>query len=172
MVDNLIMLYRNLLQDEGGHLKIGEYWVQMLYERIQSSQDNCMWTCDILVNLNIRPFFVLLNLFWIFFFQRNHKNVVLLYRPNEQYLYHHQQFVQWYAERYSVIWIHILSGKSLVSIFYFRITIWVEIITNTLIIIVAFIYFFLYIKIIISYNFFIIYDVKILFWLKCWISIV
>ncbi|CAI9282683.1 unnamed protein product [Lactuca saligna] len=23
---------RNLLQDEGGHLKIGEYWVQMLYE--------------------------------------------------------------------------------------------------------------------------------------------
>ncbi|MFS7983375.1 putative protein kinase [Helianthus anomalus] len=23
---------KNLLQDEGGHLKIGEYWIQMLYE--------------------------------------------------------------------------------------------------------------------------------------------
>ncbi|XP_059644053.1 integrin-linked protein kinase 1-like [Cornus florida] len=32
---------RNLLQDEGGHLKIGEYWVQMLYERIHPNQDNC-----------------------------------------------------------------------------------------------------------------------------------
>ncbi|PSR87843.1 Serine/threonine-protein kinase [Actinidia chinensis var. chinensis] len=31
---------RNLLQDEGGHLKIGEYWVQMLYERIHPNQDN------------------------------------------------------------------------------------------------------------------------------------
>lgn len=27
-----LYLFRNLLQDEGGHLKIGEYWVQMLYE--------------------------------------------------------------------------------------------------------------------------------------------
>ncbi|KAF6134477.1 hypothetical protein GIB67_034891 [Kingdonia uniflora] len=32
---------KNLLLDEGGHLKIGEYWVQMLYEQIQTSQDNC-----------------------------------------------------------------------------------------------------------------------------------
>ncbi|KAL5743382.1 hypothetical protein ACOSP7_026232 [Xanthoceras sorbifolium] len=32
---------RNLLQDEGGHLKIGEYWVQMLYEQIHPNQDNC-----------------------------------------------------------------------------------------------------------------------------------
>uniref|UniRef100_A0A5B7BTI2 Protein kinase domain-containing protein n=1 Tax=Davidia involucrata TaxID=16924 RepID=A0A5B7BTI2_DAVIN len=31
---------RNLLQDEGGHLKIGEYWVQMLYERIHLNQDS------------------------------------------------------------------------------------------------------------------------------------
>eukprot|EP00261_Vitis_vinifera_P039051 XP_019080294.1 PREDICTED: serine/threonine-protein kinase TNNI3K isoform X2 [Vitis vinifera] len=30
----------NLLQDEGGHLKIGDYWVQMLYER-QNCQDSC-----------------------------------------------------------------------------------------------------------------------------------
>ncbi|KAG4129758.1 hypothetical protein ERO13_D09G101101v2 [Gossypium hirsutum] len=30
---------RNLLQDESGHLKIGEYWVQMLYEQIQPNQD-------------------------------------------------------------------------------------------------------------------------------------
>ncbi|TYI10194.1 hypothetical protein ES332_A09G126200v1 [Gossypium tomentosum] len=29
---------RNLLQDESGHLKIGEYWVQMLYEQIQPNQ--------------------------------------------------------------------------------------------------------------------------------------
>ncbi|XP_024929031.2 integrin-linked protein kinase 1-like [Ziziphus jujuba] len=32
---------RNLLQDEGGHLKIGEYWVQMLYERTNPHEDNC-----------------------------------------------------------------------------------------------------------------------------------
>ncbi|KAF3444329.1 hypothetical protein FNV43_RR14019 [Rhamnella rubrinervis] len=31
---------RNLLQDEGDHLKIGEYWVQMLYERINPNEDN------------------------------------------------------------------------------------------------------------------------------------
>ncbi|KAM7529811.1 hypothetical protein LguiB_033221 [Lonicera macranthoides] len=31
---------RNLLQDEGGHLKIGEYWVQMLYERIHPNEDS------------------------------------------------------------------------------------------------------------------------------------
>ncbi|KAB2611679.1 serine/threonine-protein kinase CTR1-like [Pyrus ussuriensis x Pyrus communis] len=30
---------RNLLQDEGGHLKIGEYWVQMLYEPINPDQN-------------------------------------------------------------------------------------------------------------------------------------
>ncbi|KAM0960551.1 hypothetical protein ACFX2I_025475 [Malus domestica] len=30
---------RNLLQDEGGHLKIGEYWVQMLYEQINPDQN-------------------------------------------------------------------------------------------------------------------------------------
>ncbi|KAK3012444.1 hypothetical protein RJ639_010367 [Escallonia herrerae] len=32
---------RNLLQDEGGHLKIGDYLVQMLYERIHTSQEGC-----------------------------------------------------------------------------------------------------------------------------------
>ncbi|EXC20566.1 Serine/threonine-protein kinase [Morus notabilis] len=32
---------RNLLLDEGGHLKIGEYWMQMLYEQINSNDDNC-----------------------------------------------------------------------------------------------------------------------------------
>ncbi|KAL5722080.1 non-specific serine/threonine protein kinase [Ranunculus cassubicifolius] len=31
---------RNLLQDEGGHLKIGEYWVQMLYERTHPHQED------------------------------------------------------------------------------------------------------------------------------------
>lgn len=31
---------RNLLQDEGGHLKIGEYWVQKLYERIHPNEDS------------------------------------------------------------------------------------------------------------------------------------
>ncbi|CAN0913772.1 Integrin-linked protein kinase 1 [Linum grandiflorum] len=31
---------RNLLQDGGGHLKIGEYWVQMLYEQGQPNQGN------------------------------------------------------------------------------------------------------------------------------------
>ncbi|XP_027074304.1 serine/threonine-protein kinase 12 isoform X1 [Coffea arabica] len=31
---------RNLLQDEGGHLKIGEYWIQMLYEQIHTNQDS------------------------------------------------------------------------------------------------------------------------------------
>ncbi|KAI4387646.1 hypothetical protein MLD38_000064 [Melastoma candidum] len=31
---------RNLLQDEAGHLKIGEYWVQMFYEQIQPNQDS------------------------------------------------------------------------------------------------------------------------------------
>ncbi|KAK9936629.1 hypothetical protein M0R45_013458 [Rubus argutus] len=30
---------RNLLQDESGHLKIGEYWVQMLYEQINPDQN-------------------------------------------------------------------------------------------------------------------------------------
>ncbi|XP_030536767.1 integrin-linked protein kinase 1-like [Rhodamnia argentea] len=30
---------RNLLQDEGGHLKIGEYWVPMLYEQIHPNQE-------------------------------------------------------------------------------------------------------------------------------------
>ncbi|KAL4283895.1 hypothetical protein GQ457_16G007600 [Hibiscus cannabinus] len=34
---------RNLLQDESGHLKIGEYWVQMLYEQIQPNQESCMY---------------------------------------------------------------------------------------------------------------------------------
>ncbi|XP_047313639.1 integrin-linked protein kinase 1-like [Impatiens glandulifera] len=29
----------NLLHDDGGHLKIGEYWIQMLYQRINTSQD-------------------------------------------------------------------------------------------------------------------------------------
>lgn len=33
---------RNLLQDEGDHLKIGEYWVQMFYEQIHPNQDTCM----------------------------------------------------------------------------------------------------------------------------------
>ncbi|KAG8659760.1 integrin-linked protein kinase 1 [Manihot esculenta] len=32
---------RNLLQDEGDHLKIGEYWVQMFYEQIHPNQDTC-----------------------------------------------------------------------------------------------------------------------------------
>ncbi|XP_077243970.1 serine/threonine-protein kinase 12-like isoform X4 [Tasmannia lanceolata] len=32
---------KNLLQDEGGHLKIGEYWVQMLYEKIHLFEENC-----------------------------------------------------------------------------------------------------------------------------------
>lgn len=32
---------RNLLQDEGDHLKIGEYWVQMLYEEVQTNRENC-----------------------------------------------------------------------------------------------------------------------------------
>ncbi|XAR51496.1 Non-specific serine/threonine protein kinase [Bertholletia excelsa] len=31
---------RNLLQEEGGHLKIGEYWVQMLYQRIHPNPDS------------------------------------------------------------------------------------------------------------------------------------
>lgn len=35
---------RNLLQDEGGHLKIGEYWVQMLYEQIYPNLDNCTFS--------------------------------------------------------------------------------------------------------------------------------
>ncbi|XP_044467233.1 integrin-linked protein kinase 1-like isoform X2 [Mangifera indica] len=30
---------KNLLQDEGGRLKIGEYWVQMLYEQMHPNQD-------------------------------------------------------------------------------------------------------------------------------------
>lgn len=30
---------RNLLQDEGGHVKIGEYWVQMFYEQIHPNQE-------------------------------------------------------------------------------------------------------------------------------------
>ncbi|KAJ4847529.1 hypothetical protein Tsubulata_003953 [Turnera subulata] len=37
---------RNLLQDEGGHLKIGEYWVQMLYEQIHPNQENCQRNND------------------------------------------------------------------------------------------------------------------------------
>ncbi|WCJ25290.1 Integrin-linked protein kinase family [Euphorbia peplus] len=32
---------KNLFQDEGDHLKIGEYWVQMLYEQIRPIQDIC-----------------------------------------------------------------------------------------------------------------------------------
>lgn len=28
------------MQDEGGHLKIGEYWIQMLYEQIHPNQDS------------------------------------------------------------------------------------------------------------------------------------
>ncbi|XP_021672506.2 integrin-linked protein kinase 1 [Hevea brasiliensis] len=32
---------RNLLQDEGDHLKIGEYWVQIFYEQIHPNQDMC-----------------------------------------------------------------------------------------------------------------------------------
>ncbi|XP_074376225.1 serine/threonine-protein kinase 12-like isoform X3 [Apium graveolens] len=35
---------RNLLQDEGGHLKIGEYWVQMVYKRIPPNQDSSQRT--------------------------------------------------------------------------------------------------------------------------------
>lgn len=35
-------LNRNLLLDEGGHLKIGEYWIQMLYEQVDPFQDLCM----------------------------------------------------------------------------------------------------------------------------------
>ncbi|XP_052195360.1 integrin-linked protein kinase 1-like [Diospyros lotus] len=31
---------RNLLQDEGGHLKVGEYWVQMLYRQIHPNQES------------------------------------------------------------------------------------------------------------------------------------
>lgn len=31
-----------MLQDEGGHLKIGEYWVQMLYEQINPDHNGCM----------------------------------------------------------------------------------------------------------------------------------
>ncbi|KAJ8761722.1 hypothetical protein K2173_004531 [Erythroxylum novogranatense] len=31
--------FRNLLQDEGGHLKIGDYWVQMFYEQIHPNRD-------------------------------------------------------------------------------------------------------------------------------------
>ncbi|KAG9455851.1 hypothetical protein H6P81_000359 [Aristolochia fimbriata] len=33
--------FTNLLQDEGGHLKIGEYWVQMLYEQKHPCQQDC-----------------------------------------------------------------------------------------------------------------------------------
>ncbi|XP_068647847.1 serine/threonine-protein kinase 12-like [Aristolochia californica] len=36
--------FTNLLQDEGGHLKIGEYWVQMLYEQKHSFQKDCEGT--------------------------------------------------------------------------------------------------------------------------------
>nr|GME05265.1 serine/threonine-protein kinase CTR1-like isoform X1 [Ipomoea batatas] len=32
---------KNLLLDEGGHLKIGEYWVQMLYNQRNTNQDSC-----------------------------------------------------------------------------------------------------------------------------------
>ncbi|KAJ8622902.1 hypothetical protein MRB53_031431 [Persea americana] len=32
---------KNLLLDEGGHLKIGEYWIQMLYEQVDPFQDHC-----------------------------------------------------------------------------------------------------------------------------------
>lgn len=42
-VHNYLCL-RNLLQDEGGHLKIGEYWVQMLYEQSHPCQENCQST--------------------------------------------------------------------------------------------------------------------------------
>lgn len=35
---------RNLLQDEGGHLKIGEYWVQMLYDEMFPNQAKCTRT--------------------------------------------------------------------------------------------------------------------------------
>lgn len=35
-----VSFWRNLLQDEAGHLKIGEYWVQMLYEQINPNQEN------------------------------------------------------------------------------------------------------------------------------------
>ncbi|ONK81438.1 uncharacterized protein A4U43_C01F29090 [Asparagus officinalis] len=35
---------RNLLQDEGGHLKIGEYWVQLMYEKMYPYQENCKGT--------------------------------------------------------------------------------------------------------------------------------
>ncbi|KAJ4707080.1 putative Serine-threonine protein kinase [Melia azedarach] len=33
--------FRNLFQDEGDHLKIGEYWVQLFYEQIHPNQSNC-----------------------------------------------------------------------------------------------------------------------------------
>nr|XP_011459464.1 PREDICTED: probable serine/threonine-protein kinase DDB_G0271682 [Fragaria vesca subsp. vesca] len=48
---------RNLWQDEGGHLKIGEYWVQMLYE-LNPDQNGCQ-KCDgtqDLTKIDIRSF--------------------------------------------------------------------------------------------------------------------
>ncbi|KAL3525498.1 hypothetical protein ACH5RR_013870 [Cinchona calisaya] len=42
----------NLLQDEGGHLKIGEYWIQMLYEQINPNQDSSQ-EHDSLQSINI-----------------------------------------------------------------------------------------------------------------------
>ncbi|KAK2652349.1 hypothetical protein Ddye_012205 [Dipteronia dyeriana] len=44
---------RNLLQDEGGHLKIGEYWVQMLYKLIHPNQDNSQLNDNSIVTSNL-----------------------------------------------------------------------------------------------------------------------
>lgn len=40
----LLIWSRNLLLDECGHLKIGEYWVQILDNQIYANQDCCMKT--------------------------------------------------------------------------------------------------------------------------------
>lgn len=37
----LLIWFRNLLLDECGHLKIGEYWVQILDNQIYANQDSC-----------------------------------------------------------------------------------------------------------------------------------
>ncbi|KAK4839868.1 hypothetical protein QYF36_025600 [Acer negundo] len=44
---------RNLLQDEGGHLKIGEYWVQMFYKLIHPNQDNSQRNDNGIVTSNL-----------------------------------------------------------------------------------------------------------------------
>ncbi|PRQ29238.1 putative protein kinase TKL-Pl-5 family [Rosa chinensis] len=42
---------RNLFQDEGGHLKIGEYWVQMLHEQINPDQNGSMYVVSTSIHL-------------------------------------------------------------------------------------------------------------------------